>query len=44
MLQTEYKLDKNELLELVSYDVAEERLRPNIDHFLTLLREGENND
>ena len=30
--------------EMVSYDVAEERLRPNIDHFLTLLREGEDND
>ncbi len=28
---------------MVSYDVAEERLRPNIDHFLTLLREGEDN-
>lgn len=25
--------------ELVSYDVAEDRLRPNIDHFLELLRE-----
>ena len=25
--------------ELVSYDVGEQRLRPNIDHFLTLLRE-----
>lgn len=27
--------------EMVSYDVAEERLRPNIDYFLGLLREGE---
>ena len=27
--------------EMVSYDVAEERLKPNIDHFLELLREGE---
>ena len=25
--------------EMVSYDVAEYRLRPNIDHFLVLLRE-----
>lgn len=25
--------------ELVRYDVAEKRLRPNIDHFLLLLRE-----
>ena len=25
--------------ELVSYDVAQDRLRPNIDHFLDLLRE-----
>jgi hypothetical protein len=25
--------------EIVSYDVAEVRLRPNIDHFLELLRE-----
>lgn len=25
--------------EMVSYDVAEDRLRPNIDHFLVLLRE-----
>ncbi|WP_297766329.1 hypothetical protein [uncultured Muriicola sp.] len=25
--------------EMVSYDVAEDRLRPNIDHFLGLLRE-----
>ena len=25
--------------ELVSYDVAEQRLKPNIDHFLALLRE-----
>jgi hypothetical protein len=25
--------------EMVSYDVAEDRLRPNIDHFLELLRE-----
>ena len=28
--------------EMVGYDVAEERLRPNIDHFLELLREAEN--
>ena len=28
--------------EMVSYDVAEKRLRPNIDHFLELLREAEN--
>ena len=27
--------------EMVSYDVAEKRLRPNIDYFLGLLREGE---
>lgn len=26
---------------MVSYDVAEERLKPNIGHFLELLREGE---
>jgi hypothetical protein len=26
--------------ELVSYDVAQDRLRPNIDHFLRLLEEG----
>jgi hypothetical protein len=25
--------------EMVSYDVAEQRLRPNIDHFLGLLKE-----
>ncbi|MGK2907468.1 MAG: DUF6036 family nucleotidyltransferase [Desulfuromonadales bacterium] len=30
--------------EMVSYDVAEERLRPNIDHFLERLRKGEQND
>lgn len=30
--------------EMVSYDVAEERLRPNIDYFLELLQEGEQND
>ena len=30
--------------EIISYDVAEERLRPNIDHFLELLREGDDND
>jgi hypothetical protein len=30
--------------EIVGYDVAEDRLRPNIDHFLELLREGEQND
>jgi hypothetical protein len=30
--------------ELVSYDVAEDRLRPNIDHFLALLKEGEDHD
>ena len=30
--------------EMANYDVAEERLRPNINHFLALLREGENND
>lgn len=29
--------------EMVSFDVAEERLRPNIEHFLDLLREGEQN-
>lgn len=29
--------------EMVSYDVAEERLGPNIDHFLELLREGKQN-
>ena len=28
--------------EMVRYDVAEERLRPNMDHFLALLREAEN--
>jgi hypothetical protein len=28
--------------EMVGYDVAEERLRPNIDHFLELLRGAEN--
>ena len=30
----------NHFHELVSYDVGEDRLRPNIDHFLELLREG----
>jgi hypothetical protein len=30
--------------EIIGYDVAEDRLRPNIDHFLELLREGEQND
>jgi len=30
--------------EMIKYDVAEERLRPNIDHFLRLLQEGEYND
>ena len=30
--------------ELVRYDVAEKRLRPNIDHFLSLLREKGLND
>jgi hypothetical protein len=29
---------------MVSYDVAEKRLRPNIDHFLGLLREVDQND
>lgn len=28
--------------EMVAYDVAEERLRPNIEHFLELLSEAEN--
>jgi len=44
----EYRLDKKELIvhynEMVSYDVAEKRLRPNIDHFLELLREVDQND
>lgn len=50
MLATAHKeeLDLERLvahfLEMTRYDVAEERLRPNIDHFLTLLREGEDND
>lgn len=30
--------------EMVSYDVAEERLKPHVDYFLKLLREGEQND
>lgn len=30
--------------EIIGYDVAEDRLRPNIDHFLELLRKGEQND
>jgi len=30
--------------EIVSYDVAEVRLRPNIDHFLERLQKGEQND
>ena len=25
--------------EMISYDVAEDRLRPNIDHYLKLLKE-----
>ena len=25
--------------EMISYDISEKRLRPNIDHFLNLLRE-----
>ena len=29
----------NHFRELISYDVAEDRLRPNMDHFLELLRE-----
>ena len=29
---------------MIGYDVAEDRLRPNIDHFLELLLEGEQND
>jgi hypothetical protein len=28
-------------LEMISYDVGEERLRPNIDYFLELLRKGD---
>jgi hypothetical protein len=50
MLATAHKdeLDLNKLVahyhEMVSYDVAEERLRPNIDHFLARLRKGEDND
>ena len=50
MLATAHKeeLDLDRLVshfhEMANYDVAEERLRPNIDHFLALLREGEDND
>jgi hypothetical protein len=50
MLATAHKngLDLDKLVahfhEMVSYDVAEERLRPNIDYFLARLREGEDND
>lgn len=40
------KLDIERLVahfnEMVDYDVAEARLRPNMDHFLELLREAEN--
>jgi len=42
------ELDLDKLIahynEMVSYDVAEKRLRPNIDHFLELLREVDQND
>lgn len=47
MLATAHKdeLDLEKLAthfrEMVRYDVAEERLRPNIDYFLELLQEGE---
>ena len=42
------ELDLDKLIvhynEMVSYDAGEKRLRPNIDHFLELLREVDQND
>jgi len=42
----ELDLDKliSHYYEMVSYDVGEKRLRPNINHFLELLREVDQND
>ncbi len=31
-------------LEMISFDVGEERLRPNIDHFLELVRNGDHDE
>lgn len=50
MLATAHKdeLDLKRLVahfnEMISYDVAQYRLRPNMDHFLELLRENERDD
>ena len=50
MLATTHKdvLDLERLVahfhEMIGYDVAEDRLGPNINHFLERLREGEQND